>query len=432
MLPPAIGLTVSCYFRVIYIRSKYLVPSPLLSPGCMEPFISRLMRTIDASVAAAEGPNNLCDCRSHCLLAEGLQLSLSDEPDSHELRDLHSYDWNAALHALQCSVVGKLELCLNLRRQLEGMEAVFAKSIGDLEQILRAQILEDRVHLQSIDIGIDIGIDDRQEDLPSYAPDSVNDSPSLITRILRIATRDFILLIRLCHIAIQVSRATNDQKLALQENWERMSIDLGPISSSRRSVGKRASAEPRNEFAELLDKIVGCLNSVMEKYSSACSCLFDIFEITPNEWVETFDLIIGTRYALTKLCEDHLHMEPFKLIDLETGLVNFDTTIEQSIERFVLSIYSSNEAYVLEDISRQDWQSNSVFRKGQRVSYGVFFHMQTMVGILSDLSTHNFFSSCVKDSSFHSGYMEYSKPYWLRLALEVVSSTADSIFHCYK
>ena len=417
------GLTVSCYFRVVYIRSKYLVPSPLLSPGCMEPFISRLMRTIDASVAAAEDPNNLCDCRSHCLLAEGLQLGLSDEPDTHELKNLHSYDWNAALIALQCSVVGKLEHCLNLRRQLEGMEAGLAESIGDLEQVLRAQILEDRVHLQSIDIGID----DRHEDLPSYALDSVNDSPSQITRILRIATRDFILLIRLCHIAIQVSRATNDQMFALQEHRGRMSIDLGPISSSRRSVGK-----PRNEFAELLDKIVGGLNSVMEKYSSACSCLFDVFEITPTEWVETFDLIIGTRYALTKLCEDHLHMEPFKCVELETGLGNFDTTIEQVIERFVLSIYSANEAYVLEDISRQEWQSNSVFRKGQRVTYGVFFQMQTMVGILSDLSTHNSFSSCVKDTSFHSGYMEYSKPYWLRLSLEVLSSTADSIFYCYK
>ena len=398
----------------------------------MEPPLSRLMRSISGSLAVAEDPNHLCDCHSLSLLAEVLSLSLDQPADSHELDHLQSFDWSTAVMAQQAGVLAKLEHCVALSRQLEGSEAGLFLSSGDtgddVEQVLRTQILEDRVHLQSIDLGID----DRERAAPSYALDSVDDAPTRITRFLRIASRDFITLSRLSHISIQISRATNDRKLVALMGQRRLTIDLGPISATRSPSGKEASLEPRDEFNGLLDTIAACIGSIIEKYSIACSYLFDMFEISPSEWLGAFDLILGVRYSLAGLFDDFVHMEHSKCTNLETCLCKLESTIEQVIERFSLSMSCANEAHLLEDISRQEWQSNSVFRKGQRVSYGVLFQMQTMIGIISDLNSYVSFSSCVGGSSFHSGFTQYSKPYFLRLSLEVISSTADSIFYIYK
>ena len=344
---------------------------------------------LSSAGSVEDDPTSQCDCQSSRLLNELVkQLVLATAAD---YQGYSAYDWSSALPSLARVCSEKLEVC---RRQLHRYE-----SLGDLdsediqfEQLLRSQLFDDRVPLKNIDLSID-----RDQGMAEYGCESTGDHSLQITRWLRLASRDFIALICLCRIAVNVSRVYN-----------KMDEIIGGLA--------------------LVDD---CIGSVMKAFPVGCSSLMSPFDIPSDHWTNTFDLILAARFHLSKLNDDCFRVNN-QGIDLTKHLHSLDESIERVIERVVLSLGSINEAHILEDTTRQDWLSNSMFRKGQRVSYGILFQMQTMIGILSDLHVHNSSMSCIQGTSLHSEFVEFAKPYWLRVSLEVVAMTADSVFYMYK
>jgi hypothetical protein len=257
-------------------------------------------------------------------------------------------------------------------------------------------------------------------------------------RFIRQCLRDIIVILLLSSSGIKYHEHLIDNLAASHKKKSRPSIHLDDFESPLSiplSSHHQESSQMNDVFQAFLIDIATEILLVVQRLEDCISIMPGIFDVSSPEWFTTLELILSCRFLLHELQQ----LEYFKTAcsvthTLDITLEHVDKVIEFIRDSFNSSVLYVHEGVILEDVNRQDWKSNSLYKKGMRVSPGVFALVLTMKGILSDMNTSEH-CSCLEPLRGippFQRFISYKTHTVNLLRLNLIRLVADSTSEAYR
>jgi hypothetical protein len=186
-------------------------------------------------------------------------------------------------------------------------------------------------------------------------------------------------------------------------------------------------------------EIQGLTAAIVEEVSGAFavlrSCLSPVpapFESKPAEWLETLDLVVAGSFGLKLLHSELIKTGGAGIPALEEYAQQLTADVAGFQSAFKTGLHMTFDNYVLEDVYRQEWQSNSPFRKGRKVSGGVFMLAITTWGLLSDLTALPYSLDALRGSEIFAQYEAFRGALFSRLHLDTLVAAVEVVHSSYR